>query len=104
MEVSLDAWHVRAGSIVNYQASLGAGKMPTEEDIQEEFARLVAAELRVGREAVLFLRTGAKGDPRAPHELVGILHDDPEKEMGVDHCEQTIRKMIEEGAPRLERL
>ncbi len=86
LAVASAPWRLRAESIVRHRAVQEANRSFTPEEVQEEFSRLVHAELKVGREAILLLRSPEQGKEKTAYqqgkektayEAVGILRDDP---------------------------
>ena len=108
IKVGLDAWRLRAESIVNYRGTQQPDKPVKEgdiqKDIQKEFAGLVETELQVGREAILFLRKSSRTKETVTYGLVGTLHDDPKKKIRIDDMEKKIREMIKKGEHRANHL
>lgn len=104
MTIGLDPWRLRAEAIVR-------GRFPAAEPnpkldefaVQQEFQRLVRAELELGQKAILFVREpdglgqslfrrNADGDD----DLVGILKGDPTRSL--DDVAKTLREVLEAGA------
>ena len=89
--ITLDTWRLRAEAIVRYRAAREPGQASTEKRIQEEFARLVGAELALGREAILFLRPKERAGGKGACKLIGILHGDSDDPDRIEQLEKQVR-------------
>lgn len=89
--ITLDTWRLRAEAIVRYRAAREPGQASTEKKIQEEFARLVGAELALGREAILFLGPKESAGGKGACKLIGILHGDSDDPDRIEQLEKQVR-------------
>lgn len=99
--VDLQPWRLRAAALARHQARQRQEKMPTEQEIDKEFRRLVGAELKTGREAILFLKSEKGAEGRPAYQLVGIAHaepDDPLKQRAFEDFAQTVRDAVKTDA------
>jgi hypothetical protein len=95
--IELDAWRLRAEAVANYEANRDSNRPATEDEIRKEFDRMVQAELSVGKEAILFLKTSSAEESALTYRLVGMLPDEPEKAHGIDDLEKAIRDLLQRG-------
>lgn len=89
--VDLQPWRLRAKAIVRYQAGREQGTPVTKEAVQQEFERLVNAELKPGQEAILFLTSAERA--KAEHDVRAILYK-AQQPSDFDHLKQGIREMF----------
>jgi hypothetical protein len=97
--VGLDTWQLRAEAIVNYRAARSRKPPAAEEEIRKEFARLVGAELTVGQEAILFIKSGEATGEKELHRLLGIVHGDPDNPKRLDQLEKEFPHLVNPRRP-----
>jgi len=95
--IGLDPWQLRAEAVVAYRATQDPKRSATEEAVRKEFTRLIRAELPVGREAILLVRTL----PRSPggpvrYKLVAIVFANAEGQ-SIERLQETMLQMIATG-------
>ena len=96
--VSLEPWRIRADAIARHGTKPQPGQAPPDEAVRRELSRLLERELHEGRQAVLFLgRVGRGAKDGGPVELIGIVHEDPDKPQYIDRFEETVARLIERG-------
>jgi hypothetical protein len=88
--ITLDTWWLRAEAIVRYRAAQEPGQAATEKRIQKEFTRLVGAELALGQEAILFLKTEENAGGQPACKLIGILRGDPNNPGHIEQLEKQV--------------
>jgi len=96
MTLSLEPWQLRAEAIVRSRHTQAADAKATE----EEFRRLVSAELKVGREAILFLRATDYPEQIALDTVLGMVSEDPNDPKRLDRLAESIRNMVHTGEHR----
>jgi hypothetical protein len=95
--VGLDTWRLRAESIANYRAAQQGEPSATPEEVKREYNRLVASELRTGRQGILFIRSQENAGKKSAFKLIGILQDDPGNGKPIDQTDAKIRQEIKKG-------
>lgn len=95
LTIGLDPWRLRAEAVAAYRAAQDSNQPATEEAVRKEFTRLIDAELPVGREAILLVRT-LQGSPGGPvrHKLVAIVFAKAREGQSIERLEKAIRAMI----------
>jgi len=96
MTLSLEPWQLRAEAIVGSRHTQAADGKATE----EEFRRLVGAELKVGREAILFLRATDYPEQIALDTVLGMVSEDPDDPKRLGRLAESIRNMVHTGEHR----
>jgi hypothetical protein len=96
--IGLDPWRLRAEAVVAYQAAQDSKQPRAEAAVRQEFARLIQAELPVGREAILLTRA-LPGSPGGSirHKLVAIVFANPTEGQPMERLQEAVRQMIAEG-------
>jgi hypothetical protein len=90
-------WWLRAEEIVRAQAAQQTDLKQTEKQIQEEFNRLVSTDLKIGRDAILFIRPNDDPAEEAPYSPAFVFpadHDNPEY---LDQLAKQLRGITERG-------
>ena len=98
--VALDTWRLRAESITNYRALQQGKSSATPQEVKKEYDRLVGSELKVGAEAILFIKSQEDAGEQSTFKLIGILHDDPGNGKPIDQTDAEIRQEIKKGVWR----
>jgi hypothetical protein len=94
VRVGLATWRLRAETVAGYRSYRDAKRACTEQEIQKQFDRLVAAELEVGTHAILLLRAPIGADT---YSLVGNVLPDPNDPERVEKAWKALSKIIESG-------
>ena len=103
-------WRLRAEAIVRAQAARQtdlpqqADPKQTEKQIQEEFNRLVSTDLKIGRDAILFIRPNDDPAEKAPYSPAFVFPADPDNPGYLDQLAKKIRGTIERGEHEVLRL
>jgi len=97
ISLSLEPWQLRAEAIVRARDGRPADENATKKAIEKEFRRLTDAELKVGREAILFLRPCDHSDEKELDTVLGIVAEDPNNPDGLDRRAASIREKIDQN-------
>jgi len=92
--VRLDTWRLRAESITNYRATQQGKPSATPQEVKKEYDRLMENELRIGLQAILFIRSQENAAEKSIFKLIGILRDDPANGKPIDRTDAKIREEI----------
>ena len=92
--VGLDTWRLRAEAIANYRAAQQGKSSATPQEVKKEYDRLVGSELRIGLQAILFIRSQESAGEKSTFKLIGILRDDPGNRNPIDRTDAKIREEI----------
>ena len=102
--LSMTPWRLRAEAIVRAQAAQQAYTPPqqtdpkqTEKQIQEEFNRLVSTDLKIGRDAILFIRPNDDPTEKARYWPAFVFPADPDNRGYLDQLAKKVRGIIERG-------
>jgi hypothetical protein len=95
--IGLDPWRLRAEALARYHTPGEPNRGPDEKEIHDRFVRLVNTELRIGDQAILFVKSRHDANNAGKYKLVGLLASDPSKPQQLEECNGRIRKMIEEA-------
>ena len=93
--VSMTPWWLRAEAIVRAQAIEQTDPKQTKKRIQEEFNRLVSTDLKIAREAILFLRPNDDPAEKALYSPAFVFPEDPDDPGYLDQLDTKIRGIIE---------
>jgi len=96
LTTSLDRWRHRAQTIVRQRWAWDSKKV-TDERVQKELDRLVKAELKIGREAILLLRSPKDAKNGNGYEVLAIIHADPDNPEQMGRQMESIRRIVESG-------
>jgi len=94
--VALDTWRLRAESIANHRARQQGKSSAAPQEVEKEYDRLVGSELKVGAEAILFIKSREDAGQPSTFKLIGILHDDPGNDQPIDRTDAEIRQQIKQ--------
>jgi len=94
--IGLDPWRLRAEALVRYRTPGEPNRRLDEKEIQDLFVRLVETELKVGEQAILFVKSRHSASDAGKYKLIGLLASDPSKPQQLEKCDGRIRKLIEE--------
>jgi hypothetical protein len=104
IKVGLGPWRLRAESVVRSRAAGQDTGGPAEDEVKNEFDRLVGNELKLGGEAILFVRVGESEGDDVVWKLVGIAREDPATPGRLVDYEKAIRDMLNKGLMNTEYL